>query len=232
MARANDLSGLYVVFDGIVGCGKTAQINELRRHLPLDFPGMDFVFTYEPGGTPQADNIRDRLKYEEMSAEEEMRLFAESRAITIPQVVVPVLTRSGIVISDRSFTTSLTYQAFGRELGLPIVWEANKYAVNSIFPDILLYLKVGLKVSLKRSRGDNFDKFDQETKDFWNRVIPGYDRMIEFLKDLSPSTKVVQIDDPEGRMSVEETRLAIKGELYPLIGLNIKEGRILRDRQV
>lgn len=86
---------MYIVLDGIIGCGKGAQIGEFKRDLPLDFPGLDVVFTYEPGGNAEADKLRQRLKYEKMSAEEEMRLFAESRAITVPQVVVPVLARGG-----------------------------------------------------------------------------------------------------------------------------------------
>jgi len=41
--------------------------------------------------------------------------------------------------------------------------------------------------------------------------------MIGFLKKISPNTKIIQIDDPEGVMSIEETRLSIKSELYPIL---------------
>jgi dTMP kinase len=218
MAKANNTQGLYVVFDGIIGCGKSAQIGELKRHLPLDFPNNDIVFTNEPGGNVEADKLRQRLKYEQMSGEEEMRLFAQSRAITIPEVVVPVLERGGVVISDRSFTTSLAYQAFGgRELGVDKVWQANQDVVNGVFPDLLVYLKVGLEASLRRSNGDKPDKFDKEGRSFWERNVEGFSQMIDFLGNISPDTKVFQIDDPEGKLSIEETRLIVKELTYPYI---------------
>ncbi|MEK7596183.1 MAG: dTMP kinase [Patescibacteria group bacterium] len=221
MAKANNLSGLYIVLDGIVGCGKSEQIRQLKKYLPLDFSDFDFVFTYEPGGTPDTEELREKLKHSKMTPEEEMLLFAKSRAITIPRVIIPVLERDGIIISDRSFTTSLAYQGFGRGLGVNKVWQANKKAINGIFPDILIHLKVGRDVCLNRSAGDKPDKFDKESGVFWKKTDDGFDKMIDFLQGISPNTKIIQIRDPEGKLSVEQTRLAIKSDLYPLIKENI-----------
>ncbi len=232
MAKANGLDGLYIVTDGIIGCGKSAQNKELKRHLPLDFPQAELLFTYEPGGNAEADLLRQKLKHEKMSPEEEMRLFAESRSITLPQVVAPALSRGGIVLSDRSVTTSLAYQAFGRELGIAKVWEANKFAVNGIFPDLIIYMNVGRETCFKRSRGEDPDKFDSEDERFWDRTILGYDKMLLFMKGISPETKIIQLNDPHGEYSIEETRLLIKSELYPILKDHLHEGRILRDRQV
>jgi|SRR3990172_988215 len=232
MARANGFPGLYVVFDGIIGCGKSAQIKELKKHLFMDFPGQDIVFTYEPGGNEEADKLRQRLKYENMSGEEEVEIFAQSRSITIPKVVIPVLERKGILISDRSFTTSLAYQGFGgRNLGADKVWKANEPVVNGVFPDILVYLKVGVEECLRRSAGENPDKFDREGQDFWMKTSEGFEKMTEFLKTISPNTKIFQITDPEGKLSIEQTRLAIREGLYPEIEAILKrEGKIVRER--
>lgn len=233
MSKANNFPGLYMVFDGIIGCGKSAQIGELKRHLPLDFPHSDIVFTYEPGGNVETDKLRQRLKYEQMSGEDEMRLFAQSRAITIPEVIVPVLERGGLVISDRSFTTSLAYQAFGgRDLGADRVWQANKEAINGVYPDILVYLKVGIEASLRRSNGDKPDKFDMEGRAFWEKNVDGFSKMIDFLGVISPNTKVVQINDPEGKLTIEQTRLLVKEMVYPEIeNTQLREGRVTREQQ-
>lgn len=218
MAKANNLPGLYIVFDGIIGCGKSEQIRQLKEHLPLDFPEQEFVFTYEPGGTPDTEELRNKLKYSEMTPEEEMHLFAKSRSITIPKVIVPVLKRGGVIISDRSFTTSLAYQAWGRELGIDRVWQVNESVIKGIYPDILVHLKVGIKTCLHRSfHADKPDKFDKEDKDFWEKTNAGFDNMIEFLKAISPNTSIIQINDPEGILSIEQTRLAIKTDLYPFL---------------
>lgn len=138
----------------------------------------------------------------------------------------------GIVLSDRSVTTSLAYQAFGRELGIAKVWEANRSAVNGIFPDLVIYMNVGRETCFKRSGGDEPDKFDSEDEKFWNRTILGYDKMLEFMKEISPETQIIRINDPKGEYSIEETRLIIKSELYPILNNHLHEGRIIRDRQV
>lgn len=234
MAKANGLPGLYIVLDGIIGCGKGAQINELKKHLPTDFPNSDIVFTYEPGGNPEADKLRQRLKHEQMLPDEEMYLFAESRSITLPQVVAPVLARGGVVISDRSFTTSLAYQAFGgRDLGFAKVWQANENAVNGLFPDLVIHLKGDIKTCLERSSlKDQPDKFDAEGMEFWRKCDDGFEKMIDCLKILMPDTQVLQIKDLEGKLSIEETRVLMQEGLYPILKEHFHEGRILNERQV
>ena len=224
--------GLYGVIDGIIGCGKSKQTRLLETHLHLDFPELDFLFTYEPGGNPEADIIRQDLKHRVMPPEEEMRLFAQSRSITLPQVVLPAIKEGGFVISDRSVTTSLAYQAFGRELGIEKVWRANEKAVNGILPDFVIWMNVGLETCLKRSSGENPDKFDRESRAFWHRTIEGYREMLKFLTILNPEIKTIQIDDPEGALGIEEMRLEIRSHLYPIIEAHNAEGRILRERQV
>jgi len=231
MAKANGLPGYYVVIDGVIGCGKTAQRKQLENYLQLDFPNREIIFTYEPGGNLEADLIRQKLKFEKMSPEEEMCLFAKSRSITLPQIVVPALREGKIVISDRSVTTSLAYQAFGREIGIDRVWEANKEAVNGIFPDAIIYMNVGRETCFKRSGGEDPDKFDSEDVKFWDRTIKGYDEMLKFIKGISPSTTNIEIYDPEGELSIDETRIQIKERLYPLIRKHYHEGAITRKIQ-
>jgi dTMP kinase len=233
MAKANGLSGLYIVLDGIVGTGESEQGRQLKSHLSLDFPQGDFLFTYEPGGNPEADLLRQKVKFEKMSPVEEMRIFAKSRSITIPKVVIPALLEGQIVISDRSVTTSLAYQAFGRELGIHRVWEENKKAICGVLPDVVVWMNVGLEACLKRSAGQNPDKFDAEDRIFWTRTINGYSQMLHFLKSINSDIKTIQIDDLNGSMNIEQMRLAIKERLYPYIENNLgSEGRIVRDRQI
>lgn len=117
-------------------------------------------------------------------------------------------------------------------MGIAKVWEANKDAVNRIFPDAVIYLNIGREAYFSRSGGDNPDKFDSEDAKFWDRTISGYDEMLKFIKTLSPETKVFQLDDPDGKMSIEETRLLIKENIYPEISRILTEGRIVRDRQL
>lgn len=218
MGVANNTLGLYVVFDGIIGCGKSAQINVLKTSLPHDFPQLNFLFTYEPGGNKEADLLRAKLKTMQMDSVEEMELFAQSRKITLAQVVKPALLSKKVVISDRSFTTSLAYQAFGgRGLGIDLVWSANKDIVNGLYPDILVYINVGIDAALKRSQSENPDKFDSESRSFWEKNVDGYSKMINFVRKISPKTEIIEIVDPEGEKDIEEVSREIKEILYPKI---------------
>jgi dTMP kinase len=232
MGKANGQPGLYGVIDGIIGCGKSKQTELLKTNLRLNFPELKFLFTYEPGGNPEADIIRQDLKHRVMSPEEEVKLFAKSRSITLPQVVLPAIQEGAIVISDRSVTTSLAYQAFGRELGIEKVWKENKKAVDGILPDFVIWMNVGMEACLKRSGGENPDKFDRESRAFWDRTIKGYQEMLRFLKEINPEIRTIQIDDTEGTVGIEEMRLEIRSHLYPIIEAHAAEGRIVRERQV
>jgi dTMP kinase len=221
MGASNNLPGLYVVFDGIIGCGKSAQIEILKSILPQEFPKLEFTFTYEPGGNNEADQIRSQLKSMQMDPIFEMNLFAASRKITLSEIVKPALINGNIVISDRSFTTSLAYQAFGgRNLGLDLVWEANEKIVNGLYPDVLVYLNVGIDAALERSKSKDPDKFDKEGRAFWEENVVGYSKMINFLKEISPNTIVMEIIDQNGDKSVDQISEMVKEKLFPEIEKN------------
>lgn len=231
--KANPFSGFYIGLDGIVGSGKDVQIGELGKYLPIDFPGLDILFTYEPGGNEEADVLRQKLKYQKLSPQEEVELFKESREITLESVVRPVLERGGLAISNRLFTASLAYQGFGRRVGMEKVWKVNELTVRNYMPDVFCFMNVGLKAALARSAGDNPDKFDNEDIEFWEETKRGFVETVKFLREVSPFTKILTLDDPEGSMDIEETRIKIKNMLYPLIEKwqRGREGMIVRERQ-
>lgn len=229
--KANKFPGLYVVYDGIIGCGKSAQIKLLKELTSRDFPDVRTVFTYEPGGNDRADVIRQKVKYEQMTPQKEVELYAASRAITLPEIVRPALKEGCLVISDRCFTTSLDYQGIGRGVGLDNVWKVNEPVVGGTFPDVIVFPKVGIEASLKRSGGDNPDKFDKEAHSFWEKTLEGYSKVFNFVQKLSPTTKLIQINDPEGKLNIEQMGDKINSELYPLINNWRKEGKIQRERE-
>ncbi len=231
MINANKLPGLYVVFDGIIGCGKGEQISQLKRRLPLEFPDLEVVFTYEPGGTPEADELRQVLKHRQLVPHEEVELFAKSREITLKKVVRPALAEGKLVISDRSVTTSLAYQGEGRKVGMKEVWEANVSAVGDTLPDVLIYLNTDRETSIRRSKGDVPDKFDAESVKFWDRTVVGFEKMMEMIGELSPQTRIIRIDDLDDGLGIEGTRVAIEEQFFPLLRSWKKEGAIVRERQ-
>ncbi len=202
---------MYIVFEGIIGSGKTTQSKLLVDFLKEKFPDKKILWTKEPGGSEIADEIRrvvQAMKFnEEMNPICEAYLYASSRAQTLRSVIKPVLDNGGIVVSDRSFFTSLTNQAYGRELGFRTVWQINKVAVDKFIPDIVIYIDIDLDRALARTFDEKGDKFESLGKDFYQKVVRGYDEVFEMpmFKD-----KVIKID---GNRSIEEISDDVKSNL-------------------
>jgi dTMP kinase len=185
---------MYIVFEGTVGTGKSTQSRLLFDFLKKNNSNREVVLTREPGGSEIADSIRKLVqgsKFEEkMDYVAEAYLYAASRAQTIRNVVSPVLEKKGIVISDRSFISSLAYQGVGRSLGIDKVMEINKTAV-SVMPDIIIYMDLDPKVGLSRTFDKDGDKFEKKDVDFFTKIRQTY---LDISKSGLISGKWISID--------------------------------------
>jgi len=174
---------MYIVFEGIVGTGKSTQSEKLTEYLKKKHKGREVILTREPGGTEIADTIRNVVQGidfdEEMHHICEAYLYAASRAQSLRSVVKPVLDKGGIVVADRSFLSSLTNQAFGRELGFDKVYSINKQAIEEVMPDVIIYLDYDIDKGMKRvfdKKGDKFERMGEDVyKSFYDRVSKGYE---------------------------------------------------------
>ncbi len=117
--------------------------------------GYDVVLVKEP----YLNAVKEFI-YEEIDADAEAYIFAADRIILQKSVILPVLRRGGIVVSDRSVYSSLAYQVVR---GLP---ELFVLSVNrSIkFPDKVILLDVPPETALSRIRatGREFTRFEKE----------------------------------------------------------------------
>lgn len=196
----------YFVLEGIVGVGKTTQSRLLFDYLQLEYPNRQLLLTHEPGSSEIADDIRHVVQIkpytEPMYPVCEAYLYAASRAQTLPTLVQPVLDRGGIVQGDRSVFTSLSYQAFGRELGLRKVVDINRAAVGQLWPSRVYVLDVNMATALGRARDKLGDKFESMGEDFFTKAVEGY----KYLADQYPDL-VVEID---GNGSVTEVQQRLR----------------------
>ncbi|MEM3374284.1 MAG: dTMP kinase [Candidatus Woesearchaeota archaeon] len=180
----------YIVFEGIVGCGKSTQARLLFSFLNEKYPNS-VLLTKEPGGSEVADSIRKIAQgtsfNEEMNPYTEAYLYAASRAQTLRNVVLPNLNQGKIVISDRSFLSSLAFQGYGRNLGFENVLLINKVAV-SVMPGLVIYLDVPPEIAVKRANDKKGDKFESMNLEFHNRVLKGYEEI--FKRNLVPYVKI------------------------------------------
>ena len=98
------MTGLFISLEGGEGSGKSTQAKRLVDCLGSAFPAREIIRTREPGGTKQAEAIRDMLvtgSADKFLPETEALLMVAARAEHIAKVIQPALLRDAIVICDR-----------------------------------------------------------------------------------------------------------------------------------
>lgn len=166
-------TGIFVVFEGGEGAGKSTQVTRLSE--ALNAAGHDVVVTREPGATDIGARIRGLVLTaadEAPSPRAEALLYAADRAHHVATVVRPALARGAVVISDRYVDSSLAYQGAGRTLPVQEISWLSSWATGGLKPDLVVLLDVDPTVGLRRvdSRGEGQDRLEGESRSFHERV--------------------------------------------------------------
>ena len=96
-------------------------IDRFRGHQRLEKRGIHVILTREPGGTPEAERIRDLLvtgdveRWDPMS--EALLLYAGRRA-HVENLIKPELASGNWVLCDRFFDSTMAYQGMAGDAGV------------------------------------------------------------------------------------------------------------------
>ena len=156
---------MYIVFEGIDGAGKSTQIQMLKEWLEAN--GFRVETMVEPTDSEVGKLIRKILQRPDATTDRIQKtlglLFAADRMLIMDKLE----DESKIIISDRSFISSLAYQD-------PAEWIEilNRYAKK---PDLLLLLDLDVKKSVARTSGE--DTFENE--EFLATVKENYLNLVE-----------------------------------------------------
>ncbi|TDB78896.1 dTMP kinase [Micromonospora sp. KC721] len=167
-------NGLFVVFEGGEGAGKSTQLEALAARLRDR--GREVVVTREPGATAMGGRIRTLLLEhsgdQAPSPRAEALLYAADRAHHVATVVRPALVRGAIVISDRYVDSSLAYQGAGRTLPVEEVSWLSSWATGGLKPDLVVLLDVDPRTGRSRvtARNQGPDRLEAESLAFHERV--------------------------------------------------------------
>lgn len=179
------MSGLFVTFEGLDGCGKTTQIKILAEYLLSK--GKKILTIREPGGTNISEKIRNIIldvNNSKMSYTCEMLLYAAARAQLVDEVIKPALKDGTIVLCDRFIDSSFVYQGIARGLGIDKVKNINNIAIGGLMPDLTLFFDVPPNISLQRRMKENVaDRIEKEKLDFHNMVYEGYKKLACMYKE-------------------------------------------------
>ncbi len=152
--RCDVEKGLFIVFEGIDGAGKTTQVELLAQNLRSI--GREVSLSAEPTALESGKAIRRALSGAEKKSECQMAaMFVLDRiAHNIDEEIgIEALTAKGIdVISDRYYYSSLAYQ--GAATDYKWVKAMNIGSPEIRRPDLCIYLDLTPERSLERiSRG-------------------------------------------------------------------------------
>jgi len=139
------MKGLFIVFEGIDGGGKSTQIQMLSDFF--DSKGYEVVRHMEPTHAVIGSLLWDYMnsKSRSFDPETEALLFAADR-IEHGKVIKESLVKGKVVISDRYKHSSLAYQGAA---GVDVEWmqSLNKHA---LVPDLVILLDIDPDKSLER----------------------------------------------------------------------------------
>jgi len=194
------MSAQFITIEGSEGGGKTTNL-ELMKSL-LEDAGIPYVVTREPGGTELAEQLRELLlacRDEPVTPQAELLLMFAARSQHVENFIKPELAKGNWVISDRFTDATFAYQGGGRKLSWQLIEELELIAIDGFKPNLTLLLDLDPNIGLGRAaqRGE-FDRFEQEEIEFFNRVRSAYLRRMQedeqrfMLVDASQSLEDVQ----------------------------------------
>ncbi len=145
------MTGLFIVFEGIDGSGKTTQARMLYEHLNQELE-RDVHLTREPTDGLIGKLLRSSIDDHGEVFDEETRcyLFAADRRHHLRTEIEPQLERGNVVICDRYVMSTFAYQRCAEDAPR---WE-RIYEIHGphVFrePDLTLFLDVPVAVALTR----------------------------------------------------------------------------------
>ena len=157
-----NLSGKFISFEGIDGCGKSTQARILSEELISC--GHKILLTREPGGSNGAEEIRKLLltgNTDRWSAETEILLFTAARRDHLERTILPALENGLAVICDRFSDSTRVYQGFTRGNLRDLVDQLDTMIIPRQ-PDITVLIDLDPTISLARAieRSNNEARFE------------------------------------------------------------------------
>jgi len=167
-------NGLFLVLDGIEGCGKSTQAKLLQQRLTG--LGRDVLPVRDPGTTRIGEQVRAillSLDHVEMGMRCEMLLYMAARAQMMTEVIRPALAAGKIVVCDRFVSSTLAYQLCGDGLTADGIRTVADIAIQGRWPDLTILMDLPVEQGLGRVKRAK-DRIEQRPAAYHEQVRRNY----------------------------------------------------------
>ena len=169
--------GRFITLEGGEGAGKSTLARTLAEQLRAR--GLEVDVTREPGGTDNAEAIRELLIRGETgrwSAECETLLLYAARADHVSRRIRPSLERGAWVICDRFSDSTRAYQGAAGGMTPEAIAAIDTAALGRFSPDLTLVLDLDPEAGLERTRtrGEAETRFERRNIAFHTALRQGF----------------------------------------------------------
>jgi dTMP kinase len=171
------MRGKFISFEGGEGAGKSTQIKALQDYI--EKKGKSVVLTREPGGTPNAEQLRDLVVSGEpgrWSPLEEMLIMYTARSELVRTLIRPCLKQGKWVVTDRFADSTMVYQGYAGGVPKTRIRKLHKLILGSFQPDLTLILDVPAQSGMARvsARADEISRFEKHPPNYYEKIRKGY----------------------------------------------------------
>lgn len=176
---------LFVVLDGVDGCGKSTQAAALVERLRAA-SGRAVLHVREPGSTALGERIRTLLlaREHELDSGVELLLFAAARRQMLRELAAPALARGEHVVCERFHASTFAYQSVGGGLPESDVLTVLERWAGTPLPTHTILIDVPPEQALRRRAGPS-DRIEDKGLEFQRRVAAGYRRYAQLASGVS-----------------------------------------------
>jgi dTMP kinase len=208
----NRKKGLFIVFEGLDGSGKTLQMIKTASFLFDKYKKYEILCAREPTYmTKSGKLIREKLAHDKDPKKQGKlfrALYIKDRAEHNKKVILPALNYGCIVLCDRYSHSTFSYQQAQGVSFQEILTEHKKYKIRR--PDLTLVFDVPATVAIQRIQKGRKNNELFEKMHFLEEVRRNYLK----LQKLLPGDNIVIID---GDTSVEEIFANVQKEVEKII---------------
>ncbi|MDP4001572.1 MAG: dTMP kinase [bacterium] len=199
----NPYPGIFIVIDGIDGCGKSTQVKKLVDWLQSVIKNREILQTKEPN----KNGPFGKMIYADLARRDGLHLdqpdrfqmwYACDSKVHLQEKIIPCLQSGGIVVSDR-FRSSMVYGVRHPE-DLEKLMAMNQMIIGEhfIWPDVIFVIDVPPAIAIERlqKKGVQLDGHERSsvlsrTQGYYHQFAGRYPNcvIVEHEGDPSPEAK-------------------------------------------